>query len=110
MKKGELIVLESGTDASGKATQANLLYNRLINEEETVLKVEFPNYKSESSSLIKMYLRGEFGEDAESVNPYASSTFFAVDRYATYNLELKTFYENGGIIIADRYTTSNMIY
>ncbi len=105
-----MIVLESGTDASGKATQANLLYNRLINEEETVLKVEFPNYKSESSSLIKMYLRGEFGEDAESVNPYASSTFFAVDRYATYNLELKTFYENGGIIIADRYTTSNMIY
>ena len=110
MKKGELIVLESGTDASGKATQSDLLYNRLINEKETVLKVEFPNYKSESSSLIKMYLRGEFGEDAESVNPYASSTFFAVDRYATYNLELKQFYEEGGIIIADRYTTSNMIY
>jgi len=110
MKKGVLIVLESGTDASGKATQAELLYKRLIHEKEEVIKVEFPNYKSASSSLIKMYLRGDFGEDAESINPYAASAFFAVDRYATYNLELKSFYEKGGMIIADRYTTSNMIY
>ena len=110
MKKGKLIVIESGTDASGKATQIELLYNRLKNENFPILKAEFPNYKSESSSLIKMYLRGEFGEDPESVNPYAASTFFAVDRFATYTKELKSFYESGVTILCDRYTTSNMIY
>lgn len=110
MKKGMLIVIESGTDASGKATQAEKLCVRLQNAHVNAIKAEFPNYKSESSALIKMYLKGEFGENPEQVNPYASSTFFAVDRFATYQKELKSFYETGGIIIADRYSTSNMIY
>ncbi len=108
--KGKLIVFESGTDSSGKETQTRMLYDRLKNEGRKVHRVEFPDYKSKSSSLIKMYLKGEFGEEAEDVNPYATSTFFAVDRYASYQREWGKLYENGDIIIADRYTTSNMVH
>ena len=108
--KGKLFVIESGTDSSGKATQTARLYERLKAEGINVKKVEYPNYKSESSSLIKMYLRGEFGEKADDVNYYAASAFYAVDRYASYQKEWRSFYEDGGIIIADRYTTSNMVH
>lgn len=106
---GTLIVIE-GTDGSGKATQSKLLYEQLKKEGYPVLKIDFPNYNSEASALVKMYLKGDFGLDAESVNPYAASTFYAVDRYASYKKDWEGFYENGGIIIADRYTTSNMIH
>jgi dTMP kinase len=108
--KGKLIVLESGTDSSGKETQTNLLFERLKEDNINVFKVEYPDYKSESSTLIKMYLNGEFGKDPYSVNPFASSSFFAVDRYASFKKKWKSIYENGGIIIADRYTTSNMVH
>lgn len=107
---GKLIVIESGTDSSGKATQAKLLYQKLVEKGYRVMKVEFPDYKSKSSSLIKMYLNGEFGEKPDDVNPYASSTFYAVDRYASFKKIWKDFYDEGGIILADRYTTSNMIH
>lgn len=70
----------------------------------------FPNYGSDSSSLIKMYLGGEFGSDIDSVNPYAVSLCYAVDRFATWKKCLEDIYNDGGIIICDRYTTSNMIY
>lgn len=109
MERGRLIVIE-GSDGSGKATQAKKLYDKLVRENKKVKKVEFPNYKSESSALIKMYLSGEFGKDPDSVNPYASSTFYAVDRFASYKKDWEKFYLKGGIIIADRYTTSNMIH
>ncbi len=108
-KKGMLIVIE-GIDSSGKETQANLLYESMKKEGMKVRKVEFPDYKSDSSSLIKMYLRGDFGKDPERVNPYAASIFFAADRFASYNSDWRSDYENGGIIICDRYITSNMIY
>ncbi|OPY58655.1 MAG: Thymidylate kinase [Pelotomaculum sp. PtaU1.Bin035] len=107
--KGKLIVIEAG-DGSGKETQAEKLYNRLKTEGCNVIKITFPNYKSESSALIKMYLDGEFGSDPDGVNPYVASTFYIVDRYASYKKDWEKFYENGGIIIADRYTTSNMIH
>ncbi len=106
---GKLFIIE-GLDGSGKQTQSNLLYARLKNEGRNVLKVEYPNYKSESSALVKMYLRGDFGDNPEDVSPYISSTFFAADRYASYKLEYEKFYQKGGIIIADRYTTSNMVH
>lgn len=108
-KKGKIIVIE-GCDGSGKATQTQKLYQRLIDEEYNVKKVEFPNYKSDSSALVKMYLEGRFGDKPEDVNSYVASTFYAVDRFASYKTEWKDFYENGGIIIADRYTTSNMVH
>ncbi|MGO5092338.1 dTMP kinase [Clostridium sp. LCP25S3_F10] len=109
MKRGKLIVIE-GSDGSGKATQTKKLYDKLVKENRNVKKVEFPNYTSESSALIKMYLNGEFGKEPDSVNPYVSSTFYAVDRFASYKKDWEEFYLKGGIIIADRYTTSNMIH
>lgn len=107
--KGKLIVIE-GSDSSGKATQTEKLYDRLAGQGYKIRKVEYPNYKSSSSALVKMYLNGEFGTAPEDVNPYAASTFYAVDRFASYKAGWKDFYEDGGIVIADRYTTANMIH
>jgi len=106
---GKLIVIE-GLDGSGKNTQAQKLLELLESRGEKVMKVSFPNYDSDSSALIKMYLAGEFGKKADSVNPYAASSFYAVDRYASYKTFWGSFYEEGGIVIADRYTTSNAIH
>jgi len=108
-RQGKLIVIEA-PDGSGKKTQAELLFKRLQEEGRKVEKVEFPNYRSDSSALVKMYLNGAFGKEPHDVNPYVASTFYAVDRYATYRTEWQDFYEAGGIIIADRYTTSNMVH
>lgn len=110
MTKGKLIIIESGSDASGKATQSEKLYNRLVTDGYNVRKVSYPNYESDSSALVKMYLKGDFGKDAEDVSPYVASTFYAADRYASYKIEWETFYQSGGIVIADRYTTSNMVH
>ncbi len=107
--EGKLFIIE-GLDGSGKETQTRKLYDRLRNENINIKKVEFPNYKSDSSALVKMYLNGDFGKKVEDVDAYISSTFFAVDRYASYKTEWEDFYINGGIILADRYTTSNMIH
>lgn len=109
MHKGRLIVLESGTDASGKATQSKMLYERLLLNYR-VRTVRFPNYESDSSGPVKMYLRGDFGCKPDDVNPFAASTFYAVDRFASYAKDWRTFYNDGGVIIADRYTTSNMVH
>ncbi len=106
---GKLIVIE-GLDGSGKGTQTELLYQALLAEGKAVRKVSFPDYESDSSALIKMYLRGDFGTEPGDVNPYAASAFYAVDRYASYKADWGAFYREGGIILADRYTTSNAIY
>lgn len=109
MSKGRLITIEAG-DGSGKATQTKALYDRLLAEGYQVLKVEYPDYQSESSALVRMYLGGEFGQQAENVSAYGASAFFAVDRYASYLLKWRQAYESGWIILADRYTTSNMVH
>lgn len=109
MLRGKLIVIEAG-DGSGKATQTKLLYDKLASSDYKVQKIEFPDYQSDSSALIKMYLNGEFGDDPNDVNPYVASTFYAVDRYASYKKVWEGFYQQGGIILADRYTTSNMVH
>ena len=109
MQKGKIFVIE-GTDSSGKETQTNLLTQRLENEKFNIMKISFPRYESPASSLVKMYLSGEFGNKADDVSAHAASIFYAVDRYASYKKEFGSFYENGGIIIADRYTTSNMVH
>jgi len=110
MNKGKLIVIESGTDASGKETQTRLLFDRLIKDGHKVKKITFPDYDSRSSELVKMYLEGMFGDKPKDVNPYVASTFYAVDRYASYKVDWKKDLEDGVIIIADRYTTSNMVH
>lgn len=107
--KGKLFIIE-GLDGSGKETQTRKLYDRLKKENLNIKKVEYPNYKSDSSALVKMYLNGDFGKKPEDVSAYVSSTFYAVDRYASYKKEWEDFYISGGIILADRYTSSNMIH
>lgn len=106
---GKLFVID-GTDGSGKQTQLKKLEERLDKEGINYKKVSFPNYDSPSSALVKMYLSGEFGAHAKDVSPYIASTFFAADRYATYKKDLEEYYKNGGIILADRYTTANMVH
>ena len=106
---GKLFVVD-GTDGSGKQTQFMKLQEHLSKDNIEYKVVSFPNYDSPSSSLVKMYLSGEFGNDAQKISPYIASTFYAADRYATYKTQLEKYYETGGIILADRYTTSNMIH
>ncbi len=106
---GKLFVID-GTDGSGKQTQFEKLKERLTQNGIDYKVVSFPNYESPSSSLVKMYLSGEFGKDAKKISPYIASTFYAADRYATFQTGYKQYYENGGIILADRYTTANMVH
>ena len=106
---GKLIVLE-GIDGSGKATQSGLLEDHLIKSGKDVMHISFPDYGSPSSALVKMYLNGDFGRAPGDVNPYAASMLYAVDRFASFRTKWKSFYESGGIVIADRYTTSNMVH
>jgi dTMP kinase len=105
----KLIVID-GIDGSGKATQSAKLQGALLQKGERVKKISFPDYNAKSSTLVKMYLAGDFGSDASLVNPYAVSTFYAVDRFASFSLGWKQDYSSLGYIIADRYTTSNAIH
>ena len=105
----KLIILE-GLDGSGKSTQIKLLEEYLKSNEIIYKKIKLPDYDSPSSTLVKMYLGGEFGSSADDVNAYAAGAFYAVDRYASFNLGWKKDYESGALIIADRYATSNSIY
>ena len=107
--KGKLIVIE-GLDGSGKATQAKLLASALAEKGENVKGITFPDYESDSSALVRMYLKGEFGSKPGDVNAYAASAFYAVDRYASYKKNWGGLYNDGGIIVADRYATSNGIH
>lgn len=106
---GKLIVFE-GIDGSGKSTQLGLICERLKKEGLQFKKLTFPRYTEESSALLRMYLGGKFGSHPDDVNPYAASTFFAVDRFASYAEEWREYYKDGGILITDRYTTSNAIH
>lgn len=107
MKK--LIIIE-GLDGSGKSTQVELLQKYFENEGINYRKIKLPDYDSPSSTLVNMYLAGEFGKSADDVNAYAAGAFYAVDRFASYKLNWGKDYENGTLILADRYATSNSIY
>ena len=106
---GKLIVIE-GTDGSGKSTQFRLLTERVAREGHEFQRLVFPQYKEESSALIRMYLGGQFGDKPSDVNAYAASSFYAVDRYASYKKVWGDWYENGGLVLSDRYTTSNAVH
>ena len=106
---GKLIVIE-GTDGSGKSTQFRLLTQRLEQKGQAFQQLEFPQYKEPSSALIKMYLGGEFGSNPSDVNAYAASAFYAVDRYASYKKVWGKWYEDGGLVLSARYTTSNAVH
>ena len=106
---GKLIVFE-GTDGSGKSTQFGELCRRLDGMGKEYQKLVFPQYNEPSSALIRMYLGGEFGNKPSDVNPYAASAFYAVDRYASLKKVWGAYYEEGGLILTDRYTTSNAVH
>ena len=104
-----LVVLE-GLDGSGKGTQAKLLAQALVRQGVPLRPVTFPDYSSPSSSLVRMYLNGEFGSAPEDVNAYAASAFYAVDRFASFRKDWGEDYRQGKLILCDRYATSNMVY
>ena len=106
---GKLIVIE-GTDGSGKSTQFRLLTQAVEHMGKEFRKLVFPQYQEESSALIRMYLGGQFGDKPTDVNAYAASAFYAVDRYASYKKVWGEWYENGGLVLSDRYTTSNAVH
>jgi len=107
--KGVLIAIE-GTDGSGKATQTKALAGRLREDGETIRQLSFPRYDNDSSALVRMYLNGNFGDKPKDVNAYAASTFYAVDRYASFKDDWERDYRNGFVIVTDRYTISNAIH
>lgn len=109
MKKGTLIVFE-GTDGSGKSTQFRLLCEKLRDKGRSFETLVFPQYDQPSSALIRMYLGGEFGSHPSDVNPYAASTFYAVDRYAAWKKVWGEKYQSGALVLSDRYTTSNAVH
>lgn len=106
---GKLIVIE-GVDSSGKATQTEKIVQKLKNDGYPVRQISFPDYDSDFSVPVKRYLAGDLGKDANDVGPYAASLFYAIDRYASFKRDWGEFYENGGILIADRYVTSNLVH
>ena len=106
---GKLIVIE-GLDGSGKSTQLELLPKALKTKGIDCKSVSFPDYESNSSALVKMYLKGEFGTKPGDVNAYASSIFYTVDRFASFKKNWGDYYNKGGIIVSGRYTTSNAVH
>ena len=106
---GKLIVIE-GTDGSGKSTQFRRLTEHLNQDAQAFKTLVFPRYSEPSSSLIRMYLGGEFGSKPTDVNAYAASAFYAVDRYASFKQDWGEWYRQGGLIVSDRYTTSNAVH
>ena len=106
---GKLIVFE-GTDGSGKATQSRLLCSRLEAEGIPFRKIDFPRYGKPSAAMVQEYLNGNLGKKPDDVNAYAASMFFSMDRYASYKQDWGDFYEAGGLVVADRYTTSNAVH
>lgn len=109
MSRGKLIVFE-GTDGSGKATQSRMLCERLAKEGIPYKKIDFPRYGEASAALVEEYLNGKLGKKPGDVSGYAASVLFAVDRFASYKQDWGEFYERGGLVIADRYTTSNAVH
>lgn len=107
--KGRLIVIE-GTDGTGKSTQFSRLCQRMQETGLAFQRLVFPQYQEESSALVRMYLAGAFGDKPGDVNPYAASAFYAVDRYASWKRVWQGYYEGGGLVLADRYTTSNAVH
>ncbi len=106
---GKLIVIE-GTDGSGKSTQFRRLKEHLEADGTAFRHIVFPRYSEESSALIRMYLGGQFGTKPTDVNAYTASTFYAVDRFASYKMDWGQWYESGGVVLSDRYTTSNAVH
>ena len=110
MKEQCRLIVIDGLDGSGKATQTRLLCERLCDMGYKARTLSFPDYASDCSALVRMYLGGQLGDSPDDVNAYAASSFFAVDRVASYLNTWGKDMQTYDFIIADRYTTSNIIH
>ena len=107
-QKGRLIVIEGG-DGSGKSTQAQILVSFLKKRKIMVKYFDFPQYyKTFHGQTVARYLRGEFGT-LDNISPYLASLAYALDRLSAKE-QMEDFLKKGAVIIANRYTTSNMAY
>ncbi len=109
MEKGRLIVVEGACDGIGKTTQYKMLKNRLAKDGESITSHHFPSYGTYHGAPVEKYLQGEFGGPSE-LSPYFVNSLYAVDRGVTWYKDLKKLYEQGNMILLDRYTTSSLIY
>ena len=109
MSKGILIVMEGACDGIGKSTQYELLYNKLVSMGYDVVKHHFPSYNTFHGAPVEKYLAGELGK-IEDLSPYFINSLYATDRACAWYLKLKKDYDDGKIILLDRYTTSSIIY
>ena len=107
--KCKLIVID-GLDGSGKATQTKRLCERLQADGYQARTLSFPDYESDGSAAVRMYLGGKLGDSPDDVNAYAASSFYAVDRVVSYLNSWGKDYQTYDYIIADRYVTSNIIH
>ncbi len=107
---GYLLTLEA-PDASGKSTQSDLLCAKLKAAGFEVREKRFPNYGSDACKPAELYLSGALGDNPADTNAYAASVFFAVDRYFSYRTDWKKDLDKkDGVVLLDRYTTSNAIH
>lgn len=105
MKKGKFIVID-GADGSGKSTQRDLIVKRLKKKGYKVKFIHFPQHNQPSCAMVDRYLNGIYG-NAEEVGPYIPSIFYAIDRYDAGH-KINKHINQGQIVIADRYVSSNM--
>ena len=105
-----LFIAIDGLDGSGKKTQSEILYDTLISAGKKAMLLSFPNYGTPACAPVEEYLGGAYGSDPESVNCYAASSFYAVDRYSSYKLSWEKEYKSGTVMISNRYTTANAIH
>jgi len=104
-----MLISIEGTDSSGKQTQTRLLHDHLVAKGYKTKLISFPNYESDSSALVKMYLNGDFGKNPGDVSAQVASIFYACDRFASYRTSWKKYYDEGYIVVSDRYTSSNIV-
>ncbi len=105
MSKGKFIVID-GTDGSGKATQVEILKNRLEKEGREVMIVDFPRYDKPSGIFCTKYLNGEYGQ-LKDISPEQGSLFYAMDRFDA-KKEMIDHLSRGKILLANRYVSASM--
>lgn len=107
--EGKLIVIEGACDGIGKSTQYSMLVSRLENDGIKIANHHFPSYGTYHGVAVEKYLKGEYGQPSE-LSPYFINNLYALDRAITWHTNLKKLYNEGKIVLLDRYTTSSLIY
>ncbi len=102
---GKFIVID-GTDGSGKTTQLNLLKEKLEAEGYAVAVADFPQYNTKSAGMVEEYLSGKYGQ-ADEVDPYKASIFYAVDRFDA-SSQIRKWLAEGKVVLANRYTSASL--